>query len=312
MKKLNKFCVLTTVILWTSIPLLAQEQTIKLWPQAVPGSIDDPSYKQEIVYVAENIPRIYRVTDPVLDVYPAAKEKASGSAMVICPGGGYARLAADKEGRDVSLWLNSLGITAFVLKYRLPSDDIMKDKSIGPLQDAQEAIRFVRRNNKKWDIARDKIGIMGFSAGGHLASTLATHFDQDVYQSSDTTSARPDFSILVYPVISMDSTITHQGSRENLLGQNPSQSLVKLYSNELQVTTETSPAFIVHAFDDTTVPVENSIRYALALKNHNIPVELHLYEKGGHGFGLAKNRPSTESNWTESCLKWLRTKGYIK
>jgi acetyl esterase/lipase len=288
----------------------AQQKTIKVWPDQVPGAINDPDFKTNIFYVNKNTPRIYRVTDPTLDIYPAATEKATGTAIIICPGGGYRRLAADKEGHDVAQWLNSQGISAFVLKYRLPSDTIMTDKSVGPLQDAQEAIRIVRRNAAKWHIQPDKIGIMGFSAGGHVASTASTHFAEHVYQPMDSTSARPDFSILIYPVISMDTTIAHMGSRDRLLGKTPATELVARFSNELQVSHNTPPAFLIHATDDRTVPVENSIRYLLALKKFNVAGELHIFEKGGHGFGMAVNSDGTESNWTQLCLKWLKTKGF--
>ncbi|MBN1463228.1 MAG: alpha/beta hydrolase, partial [Paludibacteraceae bacterium] len=217
--------------------------------------------------------------------------------------------AMDKEGTKIALWLNSQGITAFVLKYRLPNDLIMKDKTIGPLQDAQEAIRFVRRHALEWNLDANKIGIMGFSAGGHLAATLATHYNDKVYEAHDSTSARPNFSILIYPVISMMDEITHKGSRNDFLGKNPTISLVNKFSNELCVNSETLPAFIVHATDDKSVPVENSIIYYQALKRNNVNAELHLFEKGGHAFGLGVN----EANkcWPELCEKWLRSNKYI-
>jgi len=187
----------------------------------------------------------------------------------------------------------------------------MKNKSIAPLQDGQEAIRIVRRNAKEWGIDPHKIGIMGFSAGGHLASTVSTHFNEKVYEPKDSTSARPDFSLLIYPVISMNSAITHRGSRENLIGKHPSREMVKHFSNALQVTATTPPAFMIHSMDDGTVPVENSIEYALAMKKHNIPCELHIYEHGGHGYGLGKRNSGTESSWTKACEKWLQVKGFI-
>jgi acetyl esterase/lipase len=203
-----------------------------------------------------------------------------------------------------------MGVSAFVLKYRLPSDAIMKDKSVGPLQDVQEAIRIVRRNAKDWNINPRKIGIMGFSAGGHLASTASTHFTDKVYEVKDTTSARPDFSILIYPVISMDTAITHRGSRDNLIGKNPSKEQVVRFSNELQVNSNTPPAFLVHATDDNTVPVQNSMNYLLALKKNKVPGELHIYEKGGHGFGLGANK-GTAAEWPNACKSWLKVKGLL-
>jgi len=177
------------------------------------------------------------------------------------------------------------------------------------MQDGQEAIRIVRRHAKEWNIDPNKIGIMGFSAGGHLASTLSTHFGEKVYDVKDSTSARPDFSILIYPVISMDSSITHLGSRINLLGEKPSKDLIKHFSNELQVTGQTPPAFIVQSMDDNVVPVENSINYALALKKYHIPCELHLYETGGHGYGLGRSH-DTESSWPDACKRWLIARGF--
>ncbi len=185
----------------------------------------------------------------------------------------------------------------------------MKNKSIGPLQDAQESIRIIRRSANKYGIDPNKIGVMGFSAGGHLASTLSVHFDDVVYDS-DTTNARPNFSILIYPVISMKNEITHAGSRKYLLGVNPDKKTIQYFSNELQVNERTPPAFLVCAEDDKSVPVENSINYFLALKKFNIPSELHIYENGGHGFGLAKNM-GTVSNWTKACIDWLKEEQII-
>ena len=212
---------------------------------------------------------------------------------MICPGGGYSWLAIYPEGTLVAARLNSFGISAFVLTYRLPSDAIMVDKSIGPLQDGQEAIRIVPRHAKEWNIDPHKIGIMGFSAGGHLAATVSTHFADTVYQHGDTTSARPDFSVPVYPVISMDSTITHRGSNVNLLGPAPSMETIRYFSADQCVSKDTPPAFIVQAADDKTVPVQNSIAYFLALNKYGIPCELHMYESGGHGFGLGRVRGRT-------------------
>ena len=186
----------------------------------------------------------------------------------------------------------------------------MNDKSIGPLQDGQKAIRIVRRNAKKWNIDPDKIGVMGFSAGGHLASTVSTHFDEKVYEPVDTMSARPDFSILIYPVITMKADYTHKGSRNNLLGRTPDEDQVIRFSNELQVNEQTPPAFLVHSLDDNAVPVQNSINYALAMKKFKIPCELHIYEHGGHGYGLGSSN-DTESTWPKACEKWLKARGIL-
>ncbi len=283
-----------------------QNKTIKLWSNNIPGSISNYSYKEKIGKGY----RISKVSEPTLSAYKPSKEKANGTSVVICPGGGYAILAFDHEGYKIANWLNELGITAFILKYRLPSDTIMQNKSIGPLQDAQKAMRLVRRNAKKWNLDPNKIGIMGFSAGGHLASTLSTHYNEKVYSTKDSTSARPDFSILIYPVISMKENITHQGSKNNLLGENSTDDLVKYFSNELMVTKNTPPAFLVHAIDDKAVPIENSIHYLLSLKKFKIPAELHLYQKGGHGFGMNPSK-NTESSWIKACELWLKMNNFL-
>lgn len=306
-----KQAVLALVFLMVAIGNLSgQDKVIDLWNGKVPGLIVNPEFKQRIDS-ADNWIKMRFVTDPTLDMFPAPSEKANGTAVVICPGGAYWALAIEHEGKQVAQWLNGLGITAFVLKYRLPDNFIMVDKTVGPMQDGQEAIRVVRRHANEWGIDPNKIGIMGFSAGGHLASTLSTHFNEKVYEPCDSTSARPDFSLLIYPVISMDSAITHWGSRVNLIGGKPSPELVRHFSNELQVSQETPPAFLVHSLDDNAVPVQNSINYALALRKLNIPCELHIYESGGHGYGLGRST-DTESSWPEACRKWLAERSFLK
>ncbi len=291
--------------------LKAQQETIKLWPDGVPGAIENSSYTEEAVEGKDGITRVFRTKDPELIVFPAPKDIATGTAIIICPGGGYHITAIDHERTKVAQWLNKIGITAFVLKYRLPSDKIMENKSIGPLQDAQSAMRIVRQDAKKWNIKADRIGIMGFSAGGRLASTLSTHYLENVYPVKTKVIAKPDFSILLYPVISMDPQVTHMGSRTYLLGKNPTKELEQHFSNELTVDKETPMAFIALAGDDKAVPVMNSISYFLALKKYDIPAEMHIYEKGGHGFGL-KKIDSTTSFWTEDCEHWLRMHKLIK
>ncbi len=288
--------------------LSAQSRVIDLWNGKIPGAIRNDKFKQMVDTAAGWVDK-HSIVNPSLDMYPAPLEKATGTAVVICPGGAYGGLAVKHEGSQVAKWFNSLGITAFVLKYRLPDDCIMQNKSVGPMQDGQQAIRFVRRHAKEWGINPRKIGIMGFSAGGHLAATLSTHYNEKVYESDDSTSARPNFSLLIYPVISMDSTITHWGSRENLLGKHPSPELVKHFSNELQVNGQTPPAFLVLSIDDDVVPVENSLGYAMALKKYKIPCELHLYQSGGHGYGLGRSG-NTESTWPEACRRWLKVNGF--
>jgi len=224
--------------------------------------------------------------------------------VIICPGGAYTILAFDKEGTRVAEEMNKWGVTAFVLKYRLPDDTTNIDKSMAPLQDAQQAIRLLRTNAVAWGLDKNKIGIMGFSAGGHLAATAATHFNFKADTgNSDTTSVRPDFAILIYPVISFDSAITHGGSRNNLIGARPSAEKIAYFSNELQVTSKTPPSFLVHAGDDGAVPVENSIRYYQACIKNKVPAEMHLYPKGGHGFGMLNK--TTDDNWLERLRNWM-------
>jgi len=310
MRKLDfKKLVVAFVCLVATIGCLsAQNKVIDLWNGKIPGAIQSDEFKQHVDTTAGWVDK-HSIVKPELYFYPAPEEKATGTAVVICPGGGYSGLAIRHEGLQVAQWFNSLGITAFVLTYRQPDDAIMENKSIGPLQDGQRAIRIVRRHAKEWGIDPEKIGIMGFSAGGHVASTISTHYNEKVYEPDDSTSARPDFSLLIYPVISMDSTITHWGSRVNLLGNNPTPEQVKHFSNELQVNAQTPPAFLVQSFDDDVVPVQNSIVYALALKKYSIPCELHLYQSGGHGYGMGRTA-NTESTWTEACQKWLKANDY--
>jgi acetyl esterase/lipase len=244
---------------------------------------------------------------PTISVYLPDAEKATGAAIVVCPGGGYGHLA-DHEGHTVALWLNKLGITAAVLKYRL-----------GPryqhpmmLQDAQRAIRLLRGQASKFNIDPQRIGIMGFSAGGHLASTAATHFDQGSVGATnpvDKVSSRPDLLILGYPVITMLPPYTHQGSRKNLLGENPAQSLVDSLSNEKQVNSTTPPTFIFHTEDDGAVPIENSLMFAAALRTAKVPYEIHIYQHGRHGVGLAQNEAALKS-WPDLLGSWLGTHGF--
>lgn len=290
-----------------SAQLQAQNQVINLW-KTIPDEIKNSDYQEKENSKDDKVQSTSKVTIPTLSVFLPAVPKLNQTAVIICPGGGYSHLAIDKEGTKVAKWLNDLGIAAFVLKYRLPSDLIMENKNIGPLQDAQEAIRYVRQNALKYGVDPTKIGIMGFSAGGHLAATLSTHYDDAIYKSEYNVSARPDFSILIYPVISMENSITHKGSQTSLLGENPSVTLIESFSNEKKITKETPPAFLVHASDDTVVVPENSINYYLALKNNGVPAELHLYEKGGHGFGLGVKE--TSISWPKACEDWLKTHSF--
>jgi acetyl esterase/lipase len=303
-----RFCIVLAI--FSSLKGFSQvkNEVVPLWNSAIPGAINANDYKETEVMENGAVRDVSKVITPTLTVF--VPDHPNGSAAIICPGGAYAFLAINKEGYKVAQWLNSLGITAFVLKYRLPSDLIMKDKTIGPLQDAQESIRYIRRNAAKWAINRDKIGVVGFSAGGHLASTLSTRYNDVLYKTADTISAKPNFSILVYPVISMEENITHKGSRTNLLGSQPKQELIDNFSSEKQISTATPPTFIAHAFDDTSVVIENSIQYFLALRKNKVPSEIHLYQNGKHGFGLGREGTSSKK-WTEQCQEWLKINHFI-
>ncbi len=290
-----------------TLPVWSQEIQLPLWPEGVPNQLKNT---EQEVREQQDILRISKVQTPDITVYLSAKKHATGQAVVICPGGGYGILAYDWEGTDIAKWLNSKGIAGIVLKYRLPSPEFQKTPRLAPLQDAKQAMRLVRKNASLWNIDPSQIGVMGFSAGGHLASTLGTHFDApegDVENELSEISARPDFMVLVYPVISMADEITHMGSRKNLLGEAPSQEIQDYYSNELQVTKHTPPTFLVHSSDDHAVPVENSIRfYQALLKNQVEGCEMHLYPHGGHGYSLALDDGHLRF-WPELLAHWLNS-----
>ena len=231
------------------------------------------------------------------------------TAILICPGGGYSGVAMGHEGYDVAEELNNNGIAAFVLKYRLPDDACMENKSTVPLQDAQRGLQIIREHAKEWSVNENKIGVMGFSAGGHLASTLATHFNNAVIENSKNISLRPDFAILVYPVISFSDNLTHWGSRNNLIGKKPTAEQINFFSNELQITPQTPPTFLVHAANDEVVKVENSLIFFEKLREQKVPAEMHIYEKGGHGFGMY-NR-TTKDLWLKSAINWMKANKII-
>jgi acetyl esterase/lipase len=280
---------------------VTDHQVVTLWPGGAPGAKgNDPD--RDV---------------PTLTVWLAKPETATGAAVIICPGGGYGMLALDHEGRQVAGWLNSLGVTAFVLKYRL-----------GPtyhhpamLQDAARAIRTVRARGQKWGIDPHRIAILGFSAGGHLASTAGTHFDAgkpDAEDPVERISSRPDRLILVYPVIALATPYGHRGSQKNLLGDNPSDELVHSLSNETQVTADTPPTFLAHTNEDTGVPAENSLLFVMALRASKVPVEFHLFEKGQHGLGLGRGAKQfgigvspTFQEWPKLCATWLKGQGFL-
>ncbi len=283
-----------------AVKALAQEQ-VSLYSNAIPNSKTVSSTIPETLSGG----MFRRSTQPMMEVYMPEKGKETGTAVVVCAGGSYGVIVFQGEGQSTARELAKNGITAFVLKYRLPSDEYMTDKTIGPLQDAQQAIKYVRENAAKWNVNPSKIGIMGFSAGGHLASTLATHFKTALIDNPNGTSLRPDFQILVYPVVSMQANLTHADSRRNLLGNNPSQELIDLYSNEKQIDTTTPPAYLTHSADDGTVDVDNTILYFEGLRKNKVPVEMHIYPKGGHGFVLRKQ------GWMEPLFQWMKASSVL-
>lgn len=293
-------------VLFAAMPVDPNPLVLPLWTGTPPNA--QPVGQPEERVQEGQILWLRHVQNPAVEVRLPARGNATGQAVIVCPGGGYGGLAYDWEGTDMAGWLNSRGIAAIILRYRLPVDgDIAHQKWLCPLLDAQRAIRLTRAHATDWAINPTKVGIMGFSAGGHLASTAGTHFDAGNKEAADPVdrlSSRPDFLILVYPVISMMKETTHAGSRLNLLGADPSDELVRRYSNELQVTAETPPTFLVHAGDDGGVPVQNSLLFHAALIAHKVPAELHVYPHGGHGFSLALGRGRLQ-DWTQLCARWL-------
>ncbi|SNZ01517.1 alpha/beta hydrolase [Flagellimonas pacifica] len=283
----------------------SQGDIIPLWPNGVPNQ---QKTNESETQNRDDILWIENVQQPTLEVFLPTKRNATGKAMIICPGGGYQGLAYDWEGTDIAKWLNSKGIAAFVLKYRLPLSKSIIKKEKAPLQDVQRALRIVRHNSSNWNIVKNQIGIMGFSAGGHLASTLSTRYEANnsfEADSIDHVSARPDFTVLIYPVITMKTPNTHLGSRNNLLGENPPQELADHYSNELHVDKNSPPTFIVHSTDDEAVPVENSLLFYKALKKEKVPTEMHIYPHGGHGYSLAIGKGHLQT-WTDRLAEWLQ------
>jgi acetyl esterase/lipase len=279
-----------------------------LYPDSIPNS--KPALDEEMADTsASGRIMISKISRPTLTVYLPPKEKANGAAVIVIPGGGYWKVAAVHEGSEVAKRFNDMGVTAFVLKYRLPSDVTMVNKEIGPLQDAQRAIQLVRERAKEWEIDKNRVGIIGFSAGGHLASTAGTHFNHAYIDAGKKANLRPDFMILVYPVISFADSICHMGSRENLIGKNPSPQKKEEYSNELQVTKKTPPTYLVHAEDDSTVKVQNMLLFATALQKNKVPFDFYLYEKGGHGFGLTNK--TSEVKWMDLVQEWMTKSGFL-
>ena len=281
--KINSFFIIT-ILAFQSLHVFAQKE-MPLYDGPIPNS--------KPATVSEKIGRwgndnfyLMNVSKPTLTVYLPKADEATGTAVIICPGGGYSVVAIEHEEYQIAKAFQKMGVAAFVLKYRLPSDQTMKDKSIGPLQDAERAIQIVKTNAKQWNIDTARVGIAGFSAGGHLAASVGTHFQHDYIANKEGISFRPAFMILGYPVISFTDSLTHKGSRDNLIGKNPSEKMIREYSNEMQVTYETPPAFIFQAENDHTVKVENSIIFFQALHRNGVNAELLIYPEGGHGFGL--------------------------
>lgn len=286
---------------------LMGQQVLPLYSGAISGAKSTPADYQELTVMrGERGAGISKVSVPTLTLYEPAKGKSNGTAVIICPGGGYSGLAMGHEGHEVAERFASIGVTAFVLKYRLPSDAIMEDRSVGPLQDVQQAIHNVRKNAGKWNINPAKIGIMGFSAGGHLASSLTVHYQDVKIENKERFSLRPDFSVLIYPVISFTES-AHAGSAKNLAGTD--EALLQYFSNDKYVNLETPPTFMVHANDDKVVPVQNSIMFNLAMVKAKAKAELHIYQAGGHGFGM-KN-PTTTEDWFLNLESWLKGNKFL-
>ena len=281
----------------------AQAQAvIMLWPEGVPGAIKDGGPEVSLDG------RVSNVHQPSLTPYPAPQGRASRTAVIVCPGGGYNRLAIDKEGRATAEWLNSIGVSAFVLKYRL--------KEYGhpaPLRDVLRAVRLLRSDAARLGIAPERIGVLGFSAGGHLAASAGTLFDEADGRTGaalDATSARADFLVLVYPVIRLVGPNAHTGSGQSLLGANATPAMLERYSLDTRVTKDTPPTFLVHGGTDTAVPPENSVAFYLALRRASVPAELHLYQEGAHGVGLEPNHGPI-SDWPKRCADWLAARGLL-
>ena len=289
--------------------LMYAQQTMPLYDGNIPNS--KPYNTKELWEPQSNGDSIVHYTSqPTLTIFLPDKSITNGTAVIICPGGSYWVTSIVKEGFAVAREFNKMGVAAFVLKYRIPNDSSMVDKKIGPLQDAQRAIQLVRMHAKEWNVDPGKVGIMGFSAGGHLASTAATHFNHSYIENSSNINLRPDFGIFIYPVISFQDSIAHVGSRDQLIGKNPPKQLLDSFSNEVQVTAQTPPTFLVHAGDDDVVNVENSIRFYEACLQQKVPVEMHLYQNGGHGFGM--HLPKSKDLWMERCINWMAANGWMK
>lgn len=291
------------ILLLMHIAVFAQSQVIPLYTGPVPNAIAAPD-EEKVEPATDEVVRISGVQKPTLEVF--LPKKPNGMAVLICPGGGYSIIALKHEGQDVARLLNEKGIAAFVLKYRIPNPKWMANPGIGPLQDVQQSLLLIRQNATKWKVNPKKVGIMGFSAGGHLAATAATHFKDCLVPNPQGISVRPDFQVLVYPVISFSDSIGHIGSRNNLLGQNPSPAKILEYSAEENVDNETPPALLIHCTADDVVSYKNSLVYYNALLKNNVPADLHIFSKGGHGFGTRKTNFPVDA-WTGIVQEWINS-----
>jgi acetyl esterase/lipase len=296
------------IVMMATVAEAAEPPPAPLYAGDIPNAIqaaDEESLRDP----AEPWPFYQNISRPTIQAYKPAKQDPKRTAVIIFPGGGYRGVSILKEGYNVARAFNEMGVTAFVVKYRTPGDRHMKDKRTGPLQDAQQAIASVRRDAAKWNVDPARIGVMGFSAGGHLAATTGTQFKSPVLSQWRSADVRPDFLMLIYPVITFVDPAVHAGSRKMLLGESPTQADMQRFSPQLMVTDDTPPTFLMHAADDETVPVANSIRFFEALQARKIPAQLMIFPAGGHGFGL--NNATTDDRWIERCRQWLQSQGWI-
>ncbi len=292
-----------------SLVMMAQTESIPLFPDGVPGLKPNSGVEEELIDKGDGFSRYGNVTTP--EIFPFIPKNADGKtpAVIICPGGGYSYVCVGHEGFAEAKWLNEKGIAAFVVKYRLPEEKAFDNKSMVPLQDVQQAFKYVHDNAKKYNIDKKKIGVMGFSAGGHLAASASVHYD-DPQVDAKPKVLRPAFSILVYPVISFTDTLTHKGSRNRLIGPEWTKEQVDYFSNEKQVTKQTPPAILIHAKDDGAVPPQNSVVYKEALEKNGVDVKLVMLDKGGHGFGIKPNSPTNV--WLDDLEAWLKDQDLLK
>ena len=300
--KIIRFTCICAILIFNG---LTAQEVIPLWSIGNIPNHQKSAEREEIP--PRDIVFIKNVQTPTLQTFLPSKQNANGMAVLICPGGGYSGVAYDWEGTDYAKWFNSQGVAAFVLKYRMPQAKSVVTSYKAPIQDAQRAIRYIRYYANEFNIDKNKVGVIGSSAGGHLASTLGTHFDKTYYKPTDSIDKeliRPDFLMLIYPVISMKKGITHMGSRRNLLGKTPTEELVLQFSNELHVSENTPSTFIIHSGDDKAVPVENAIKMYQSLVQHKIKATMHIYPEGGHGYSLGKSKKSAP-DWTRLASEWL-------